>query len=161
MLGGLGNDTITGGSGNDEYVFNTTAGLNGSDTVTDFGSGTDKVSFLYGDGGINQADLRGNGTGYLEVAAAGAVATNSGVIVITTSQSDLSQSTAQTLAAGLTGTTAGDQFYLTFDDGSNTAIYRMADTNSDTTAFETAELMVTLNSITDADAVLDSGSFGL
>ena len=95
------------------------------------------------------------------MAAGGAVDTNSVVIVITSSQSDLFQSNTQTLETGLTGTKAGDQFYLAFDDGSNTAIYRMADTNSDLAAFENSELIATLNSITDADAVLDTGSFGL
>jgi hypothetical protein len=161
ILGGLGNDTITGGSNNDTFVFNTTLALNGSDTVTDFTTGTNSISFLYGDGGINQADLRGNGTGYLELAAGGTIGTNSGVVVISTQQSDLSQITAQTLAAGLVGTVAGDQFYLAFDNGTDTAIYRMLDTNSNPSAFETAELIVTLSSVSDADTVLDSNSFGL
>ena len=41
----------------------TSGTLTGS--VADFGTGTDTISLLYGDGGIAQVDLRGDGTGYL------------------------------------------------------------------------------------------------
>ena len=36
-----GNDTITGGDGADIFVF--TKGENGTDTITDFSTGTDKI----------------------------------------------------------------------------------------------------------------------
>ena len=36
-------DTLTGGSGNDKFVFNTALGSANIDTVTDFVSGTDKI----------------------------------------------------------------------------------------------------------------------
>jgi hypothetical protein len=162
ILGGLGNDTITGGSGNDQFVFNTTNTLNGSDTITDFGTGTDTIIFLFGDGGINQADLRGDGTGYLEIAAGGALDANSGVVVITGSAADLTQGTATTIANALTGASADDQFYLVFDNGTDTAIYRVADIDTNAAnGFETVELMVTLSGISDADTTLDSSHFVL
>ena len=162
ILGGLGNDTIIGGSGNDQFVFNTTNTLNGSDTITDFGTGTDTILFLFGDGGINQADLRGDGTGYLEIASGGALDVNSGVVVITDTQADLTQGTATVIANALTGASNDDQFYLVFDNGTDTAIYRVADTDTDAAnGFETVELMVTLDGVSDAATTLDSSHFVL
>jgi hypothetical protein len=161
IYGGLGDDNITSGSGSDIHVFSTTLSLNGSDTVADFAAATDTVLFLFGGSGevASNAALRGNGSEYLEVASSGALGTNSGVVVITDTQSDLTASTARTLAEGLTGEAADDMFYLVFDNGSNTALYRVADTNSDATSFETAELIVTLDGITNADDTLDSSVF--
>ena len=46
MIGGLGNDTLTGGAGSDYFVFNTTPNTSSNkDTITDFVSGTDKLEF--------------------------------------------------------------------------------------------------------------------
>ena len=161
IYGGLGDDKISSGDGSDIHVFSTTLSLNGADTVTDFNVATDTVLFLFGGTGelANNAVLRGDGTEYLEVASSGALGTNSGVVIITDTQSDLTASTARTLAEGLTGETADDIFYLVFDNGSDTALYRVADTNSDATSFETVELIVTLEGITDADDILDSSVF--
>lgn len=49
VIGGAGSDTITGGAGSDTFVFNTpdidTTGGMVTDEITDFASGTDKLSF--------------------------------------------------------------------------------------------------------------------
>ena len=87
---------------------------------------------------------------------------NSGVVVITDSQTDLTQVTASVIADALTGASADDQFYLVFDNGTNTAIYRAADTDANAAnGFETVELMFTLIGISDADTTLDSSHFVL
>jgi hypothetical protein len=160
IFGGLGDDTITGGSDNDQLFFSTTQALNGSDTVTDFTTGSNTILFEFGDGGINQTDLRGDGTGYLEVASSGALDVNSGVVVITDSQDDLSQGKANDIANALTDANNSDQFYLVFDNGTDSAIYRVADTDADiSNGFDTVELMVTLSGVGDASDTLDSSHF--
>ena len=42
--GGLGNDTLTGETGNDTFVFNSKIGSTNIDTITDFTSGKDKIA---------------------------------------------------------------------------------------------------------------------
>ena len=160
IYGGLGDDNITSGDGLDLHVFSTIYSLNGADTVTDFEAG-DTIQFLFGDAGelTNKAALRGDGSDYLAVASSGALGTNAGLVVITDTQSNLAASTARTIAEGLTGEAADDMFYLAFDNGTDTAIYRVADTDSDATSFETAELIVTLEGISNADDILVSSSF--
>ncbi|MBA2919709.1 hypothetical protein GON01_11685, partial [Sphingomonas sp. MAH-20] len=43
LMGGLGRDKLTGGEGNDVFVFNTRIGQGDVDQLTDFISGTDKI----------------------------------------------------------------------------------------------------------------------
>ena len=161
ILGGLGDDTITSSTGSDSLVFSTTAALNGSDTVADFDASNDTIELYFGGASeiANNAALRGAGNGYLEVASGGALGTDAGLVVITDSQSDLTSGTARTLAEGLTGEVAGDMFYLLFDNGSNTAMFRVEDTNGDASTFETAELLITFTGISDADSTLDASVF--
>lgn len=56
LAGGWGADTLTGGADIDTFVFNVAPGSGGSDTVTDFVSGTDKLE-------ISRAAFKLNGTG--------------------------------------------------------------------------------------------------
>jgi hypothetical protein len=87
---------------------------------------------------------------------------NSGVVVITGSQVNLAQGTATTIANALTGAANDDQFYLVFDNGTATAIYRVADTDTNAAnGFETVELIATLTGISDADTTLNSSHFVL
>ena len=65
MIGGAGNDTLTGGTGNDAFVFNTALGSTNRDVISDFGTvrGNNDVihldnavfSQLGGNGGLNSA----------------------------------------------------------------------------------------------------------
>jgi hypothetical protein len=54
ITGGAGNDRLSGGTGNDQYRMSAPAS-NGSDTITDFTSGTDVIGLLSGGGGWNAA----------------------------------------------------------------------------------------------------------
>jgi Ca2+-binding RTX toxin-like protein len=44
ITGGAGNDELTGGAGNDTFVFAANATLNGTDAITDFVSGADRLN---------------------------------------------------------------------------------------------------------------------
>jgi len=55
LRGGLGNDTLTGGNGSDVFVF---AALEGTDTITDFSLGTDKIGLT---GGLTFGNLSFSG----------------------------------------------------------------------------------------------------
>lgn len=71
MNGGLGNDTLTGGYGQDQFVFNTA--LNGNtnvDRIVDFTPNTDKLllenaifTLLLNNGALNAANFVANATG--------------------------------------------------------------------------------------------------
>jgi hypothetical protein len=153
VYGGLGDDTINTGLGADIVILSTMLSLNGSDTVSDF-SATDQVFFNFGDTSeLVMADLRGNGTGYQAIAAGGTISADTGLVVITTTQGDLTATTARSLALGLVGESDSDQFYLVFSNGVSTAVYRMADTDTNVSnGFETAELLATLTGVTNPSA---------
>jgi Ca2+-binding RTX toxin-like protein len=153
VFAGIGDDTISTGLGIDTVILSTTLALNGSDTVSDF-SATDLLIFNFGDTSeLVKADLRGNGTGYQAIAAGGTINADTGLVVITTTQGDLTATTARSLALGLVGESNSDQFYLVFSNGVSTAVYRMADTDTDVSnGFETAELLATLTGVTNPSA---------
>jgi len=64
LLGELGNDTLTGGAGSDQFWFNM-AGF-GSDTVTDFANGTDKIRItgIAGVDDFSDLSVSTNGSGW-------------------------------------------------------------------------------------------------
>ncbi|WP_431305312.1 beta strand repeat-containing protein [Sediminicoccus sp. BL-A-41-H5] len=161
ISGGQGADRISSGSGNDTIIVNTTLALNNSDIVLDF-STTDSVIFNFGGTGeLDQQDLRGNGTDYQVLAAGGALGANTGIAVISSSQGAIDVATALGLADGLVGLAAGDQFYLVFDNGTNSALFRVADTDSNAAnGVDEAELLVTFANVSDADLILAPARFG-
>jgi hypothetical protein len=170
IISGSGNDTISGtdgpdlikaGAGTDTFVFSTTQVLNGSDTVTDFSNGSNTIKFNFDEvGGLAQADLRGEGTGFASVAEnETAVSADAGLIVVASATDVLSEANAKVIADTLSGLADEDQFYLAFDDGTNTAIFLVVDTSDDGVFnADVAELLVTLQGVT-ADT-LDASKFG-
>lgn len=54
LIGGAGDDVLTGGSQNDQFRMIAPA-ENGSDVITDFGTGSDQIALLQGGGGWNAA----------------------------------------------------------------------------------------------------------
>lgn len=153
--------TLIGGSGNDTFVFSTTQVLNGSDTVTDFANGSNTIKFKFDElDGLVQVDLRGEGTGFESVAEnKTVVSADAGLIAVTGATGGLSEANAKVIADALSGLADEDQFYLAFDDGTNTAIFLVADTSDDVVFnADVAELLVTLQGVT-ADT-LDASKFG-
>ena len=140
-----GSDFLLGGAGEDIFSFSTTLAENGSDIVVDF-SAPDSLSFRFAlPGEISQSDLRGDGTTFQSFSAPEAVGADTGFIVISVSQADMDDTTALNLANNLTGLADGDQFYLAFDDGNDTAIYRIVDDAGNGFSPTTAERLITLN----------------
>ena len=118
LNGGAGNDTLTGGEGNDKFIIVPRAG---SDTITDFGTGTDRLQFTGG--------LFAN----LEAVQASANETEDGDLRIrlsftetltleNTSLDDLTTETVTTLdLLGKDKTTSTAKYYFFFDpDGTPT-----------------------------------------
>jgi hypothetical protein len=59
LVGGAGSDTLTGGDGADQFRLRTNGG---TDTITDFSAGIDKIGFLEGSGGLPAVNFGVSGT---------------------------------------------------------------------------------------------------
>jgi Ca2+-binding RTX toxin-like protein len=97
LVGGAGNDALTGGSGNDTFLLDS---LIGSDTISDFTSGSDKLS-------ISQAGIAvGNGNttidGATTAAGPGGFGTAAELVVVT---SNIAGAIAAATAATAIGST--------------------------------------------------------
>ena len=119
LRGDSGDDSLTGGGGADEFRFDS---LTGSDVVSDFGSGSDRV-------GIGRSALPvGNGDlvvdGGVMITGPGGFAATAELVILTTSLASLSPSAA---AAGLgSASTAyglNQQAVFAVDDGVSSAVY--------------------------------------
>jgi Ca2+-binding RTX toxin-like protein len=155
LTGGAGNDVLNGGAGTDRLIFSTTSALNGSDVVQSFSAADDRIDFQFGEAdGLAQSALRGSGINYAEVAAGGTIGTNVGLVVITTAATELSTNQALVFADGLSATIAEqDVLFVVFSNGTNAGIYRVSDSDDLGTAFDSAELLVTLNGVTSASSL--------
>jgi Ca2+-binding RTX toxin-like protein len=162
LAGDAGNDTLTGGAGSDTFLFSTSSALGGADVVTDFtaGVGGDRIDFAFGaTGELAQSALRGTGVNYAEVAQGGTIGANVGLVVITTS-AELSATQALAFANELVAAGAADQdiLFVAFSNGTDAAIFRVNDSDDSGTAFDSAQLLVTLQGVTSA-AALDPANF--
>ena len=154
LAGDAGNDTLSGGTDSDRFVFSTSSALGGNDVVTDFaaGVGNDRIDFAFGaTGELAQSALRGTGFDYAEVASGGTIGANVGLVVITTSGA-LTTTQALTFANGLVATGAADQdiLFVAFSNGTDAAIFRVNDSDDTGTAFDSAQLLVTLQGVQNA-----------
>ncbi|MDP3223674.1 MAG: calcium-binding protein, partial [Rubrivivax sp.] len=136
LVGGAGNDTLTGGSGNDTFVLNS---LIGSDTITDFTSGSDKIS-------ISQAGIvvgNGNTTidGATTVAGPGGFSTAAELVVVTANIAGAINTTTAAAAIGsATGAyTIGSKALFIVDNGTSSALYLFGALDADAQV-ESAEL---------------------
>jgi Ca2+-binding RTX toxin-like protein len=150
ITGGAGADVLTGGRGDD--TFNYTVALTDAlaanvDTITDFEVGTNVIDFT----DLTNADLRGTGVGFETVAkGANAVAANTGIVLQNGDEADLLVATALAAANTMTGWNAGDIVYFIATTGTDSALYRIAETTGDTT-LDSALLVVTLTGVDETD----------
>jgi len=140
ITGGVGNDTLTGGTGADKFIFAATSALNGSDTITGFTAGTDKIDLnafetvgtLVNVAGATDANAAGE-VFYLFGMAAGAADSSTGVIA------------AVNAAAVWTDTAATS--VLVISDDNSTAVYEWTGNNAaDEATGDTFTLLATLES---------------
>ena len=89
----------------------------------------------------------------------GAYGTNTGLDVNQTAEADLTISRAYTQVKTLTEVSALDVSYLVQSNGTDAAIFRVAETTSDTT-FDSVEVVANLTDVSNTDLVaLDGSSF--
>lgn len=142
LLGGAGSDRLTGSSGGDRFVFNSKLG---SDTLTDFLSGTDKLA-------LSQAGLKvGDGDtaveGALLRAAPGGFSTHAELVIF---GSNLGALTASAAAAAIGSASSayavGRTALFAVDNGASSALYLFtaADGNAVVSATELS-LLATLS----------------
>ncbi|MCW1383587.1 hypothetical protein OLX02_12230 [Novosphingobium sp. KCTC 2891] len=132
--GGAGSDTLTGGNGADRFVFNSQVG---SDHVTDFASGTDRI-------GISQSSLRtGDGDLLVEGSAVrgapGGFAGSAELVIFTTDLATLGKDAAAAAIGSASTAIATDRTAVfVVDDGASSALYlfRSADGNAQVSASE-------------------------
>ncbi len=135
LQGGAGSDRLTGGTGADRFVFDSTSG---SDTITDFASGIDKVAFRMAQLGV------GNGNTTIDGAqlksAPGGFSTAAELVVFTTNAPALTN-TAAAAAIGSANSAyaAGAKALFTVDDGTSSAVFLFSAANANA-AVEAAEL---------------------
>jgi Ca2+-binding RTX toxin-like protein len=131
-----GADTLTGGGGADRYVLTSTVG---SDTITDFASGSDRLV-------VSQATLAvRNGDAVLDnatsIAAPGGFAVNAEYVVVTTNLSGAITAAKASAAIGsaTSAYTVGTTRLFMVDNGTDSALYLFTSGDADA-AVETAEL---------------------
>jgi Ca2+-binding RTX toxin-like protein len=119
LTGGAGSDRLTGGAGSDFFVLNSKVG---SDTFTDFISGTDDVRILQA--GIKIGDGDALVEGAVTRAAPGGFSTSAEVVVFS---SNLASLTAASAAAAIGSATSayavGRTALFAVDNGASSAVY--------------------------------------
>jgi len=144
LLGGAGNDTLIGGAGNDTLTGGTGAAgdtgadtfvlsaATGVDTITDFGSGIDKISISQlalaignGDTVVDGGVLRG---------AAGGFDAGAELVIFTANAGGATTATAATaIGSANSGFTLGQQALFVVDNGSSSYVYLFKSSGTDAT----------------------------
>ncbi|WP_028312012.1 beta strand repeat-containing protein [Derxia gummosa] len=142
LVGGAGNDSLTGGSGADVFVFDSATG---SDRVTDFSSGGDKLSFDASVWGLGDGDALLEGA--VAIAGPGGFARGAELVIVTDGFSGSITSAASAAAAIGSATSAyavGDDRLFVVNNGTQSAVWEFHADNANA-AVEAGELsLVTL-----------------
>ncbi|WP_434658168.1 DUF4214 domain-containing protein [Sulfurimonas sp. NW9] len=141
ITGGAGDDTITLGAGADTVVFGATATANGSDTISSFTSGTDK---------LNVAAFETAGA---TVALTGNITITNGVVYTLVGQAagaaDSAAAAITAMDAAATITDTANTAWILISDDNSSAIYEWTgDAGSDGAANDTLTLVGTIDSTT-------------
>ena len=141
LAGDAGSDRLTGGLGADAFLFNSTVG---SDLVTDFASGTDKMRFSQAPLRIGDGDLLVEGA--LLRGAPGGFTTAAELVIFTANAAALDATAAAAQICSASGAYAiGATRLFAIDNGTSSAVFRFtaADANAAVSASELA-LVTTL-----------------
>ena len=130
LQGGAGSDRLTGNGGSDRFVLSSKLG---SDTITDFGSGNDKLV-------IDQSDLRvGDGDttvdGVVVKSGSGGFANTAELVIVTGNiAGSITESSAATRIGSATGAYASGQTALFMvDNGSSSELYLFTSSGANAT----------------------------
>ena len=151
LAGGAGGDKLSGGGGADRFTFTSKVG---SDTVTDFLSGTDKLAFSQAGLKVGDGDVVVEGA--VVRAAAGGFASSAELVIFSSNVASLTATSAAAAIGSATSAMAtGKTALFAVDNGTASALYLFtsADGNAAVSSGELA-LLATLGS-TPATAVSD------
>lgn len=127
LIGGAGADILTGGAGADHFVFNSTAG---SDRITDFRSGVDRMRFSMSALDVGDGDLVVEGL--VTRGAPGGFSPAAEVVIFTRNAADLTAAAAAAVIGSATGAYApGDRVIFAVDNGARTAIFLFTSSGAD------------------------------
>jgi Ca2+-binding RTX toxin-like protein len=127
LIGGAGADTLAGGTEADSFVFNS---LVGTDTVSDFVSGTDKISISQALLALGDGDLMVEGAETR--AAAGGFSADAELVVFTANAGGTTAAAAATAIGSASGNyTLGQQALFVVDNGSNSYVYLFKSSGTD------------------------------
>lgn len=127
LIGGGGSDRLTGGIAGDAFVLNSKIG---SDVVTDFVSGVDRLRVSMAGIRVGDGDLLVEGA--VLRAAPGGFATGAELVVFTTNRPALdAASAAAGIGAAGTAYAIGDARLFAVDNGASSAIYLFTAANAD------------------------------
>jgi Ca2+-binding RTX toxin-like protein len=129
MSGGGGNDELSGGGGNDDFLFNHSVG---SDTITDFLSGSDDLVFSQGLYAFGDGDKVIEG--YERSSKPGDFSANAELVIVTTNiAGDITASSAAAVIGRASGSyDIGDTVLFAVDNGISTGLFAFhaADANA-------------------------------
>jgi len=127
LTGGDGNDTLTGGSGADTMVLSSKVG---TDTVTDFVSGTDKLALSQSVFGLGDGNLTLDNA--VVKAGPGGFDASAELVILTQNVATLNLKTAAAAIGSAAGAyAAGDKALFALHSGSNTIVYLFTSNGTD------------------------------
>lgn len=136
-------------AGRDIIVFEADPAANGIDIVTGFTIGpsaevTDAIMFS----GLSVGTLRGDGTDVETLAVGDAIGADTGVVGLTTTLSDLSQSTIETAVESFAGLQTGDEIYVMATDGTDSVLVKVDYSAPNSASVETVAQFTGLDDLT-------------
>jgi Ca2+-binding RTX toxin-like protein/methionine-rich copper-binding protein CopC len=142
LTGGAGNDRLAGGAGNDVFVF---ASASGSDTITDFASGADKLRIVQGALRVGDGDARVENA--VVRAGPGGFSANAEVVIITADIAGDITSASAAAAIGRAGSAyaVGRKVIFAVDNGNSTGVFLFtSDGNDAVVSASELQLLATL-----------------
>jgi Ca2+-binding RTX toxin-like protein len=128
LVGGAGNDTLIGGSGNDTIVLNS---LVGSDTITDFVSGADKLQISQSGIAVGDGDTLVEGA--VSIAGPGGFAASAELVVVTGNIAGAltTASAAAAIGSATSAYAVGQETLFMVDNGTDSALYLFSSLDTD------------------------------